>query len=139
MGNKVFIVYGHDKQLILKVENLLLKNGIEYVKLGEEEDISSLTIIESFEEYADDAGCAICLLTGSEDDPAIRPNVLFEMGYFAGKLGRKHVVTISSDKYKEKFPSDLKGLKYIPEDEIEIRLIKGLEAMGIQRRNSERR
>ena len=130
MGNKVFIVYGHDEVLKLKVENLLLSNSIEHIILDKEANMGR-TLIEKFEDHADEAGCAICLLTSSDDDPTIRDNVIFEMGYFAGRLGRKRVITISTAEDHEQFPSDIQGLCYVPVNRIEVDLLKELTAMGI--------
>lgn len=130
MGNKVFIVYGHDEVLKLKVENLLLSNSIEHIILDKEANMGR-TLIEKFEDHADEAGCAICLLTSSDDDPNIRDNVIFEMGYFAGRLSRKRVITISTAEDHEQFPSDIQGLCYVPVNRIEVDLLKELTAMGI--------
>jgi len=60
------------------------------------------TVIEKFESHTGDAGFAIVLLT--PDDIAVskeglqsrraRQNVIFELGYFVGKLGRRNVCLI---------------------------------------------
>ena len=135
IGNKVFIVYGHDEVLKLKVENLLLSNSIEHIILDKEANMGR-TLIEKFEDHADEAGCAICLLTSSDDDPNIRDNVIFEMGYFAGRLGRKRVITISTAEDHEHFPSDIQGLCYVPVNRIEADLLKELTALGIAAKDS---
>ena len=61
------------------------------------------TIIEKFEEYSD-VGFAIILMTPDDkgylaDEPVstknrARQNVIFEHGYFIGKLGRERVVAL---------------------------------------------
>ena len=78
-----------------------------------------------FEKHSD-VGYAIILLTPDEiayskDQHALednqrskewraRPNVIFEFGYFAAKLGRRHVCCLH--KGEVVIPSDLQGLVY---------------------------
>ncbi len=87
-----------------------------------EQPNAGLTIIEKFENYSDTV-FAVILLT--PDDTCIddgskkrilraRQNVIFELGYFIGKLGRQRVCAL----YKEgvEIPSDFQGVLYIPLD-----------------------
>lgn len=127
MGNKVFIVYGHDEVLRSRVTEFLNDEGIEYIRLDKVS--GSGTLINKFEETANEAGCAICLLTGSDDESGIRPNVLFEMGYFAGKLGMNKVIILSND--KQSFPSDLQGLYWVDANNFKYDLLRELRHIGI--------
>jgi predicted nucleotide-binding protein len=78
-----------------------------------EQPNKGLTIIEKFEDSADEVGFAVVLLTpddvggiAAQDSQSTRArqNVIFELGYFSGKLGRgkvcllrKGIVEIPSD------------------------------------------
>ena len=97
--------------------------GIEATILHEQAN-KGQTIPEKFEEHADDAGFAIILLTpddvGAPKDetnslkPRARQNVVLELGYFWGRLGRKRLCVL----YKEgvELPSDIRGIAYVPMD-----------------------
>ena len=124
ISNKVFVVHGHDSTLKAEVEQFLSQVGLEAVVLHRQPD-QGQTIIEKFEKHSD-VGYAIILLTPDEvaymvDQGAVpaeqratelraRPNVIFEFGYFVGKLGRRRVCCIH--KGKVVLPSDLHGLVY---------------------------
>jgi predicted nucleotide-binding protein len=148
LSNKVFVVHGHDQALKAEVEVLLTEIGLEPVVLHRQPD-KGQTVIEKFEEHAD-VGYAFILLT--PDDVAYpkdreplrdasrnkelraRQNVIFEFGYFAGRLGRDRVCCL----YKEGvvLPSDLAGLIYKKvTDSVESQayaIVKDLRAAGYQ-------
>ena len=124
-GSEVFIVHGHDhgaKDTIAReVENL----GLTAVILHEQPN-RGRTIIEKLEELAKSASFAIVLLTPDDlgalkdriDDtpnPRARQNVVFELGYFIGKLGRKRVCPIYKGEIES--PSDIDGIVYVHMDE----------------------
>ena len=120
----VFIVHGHDE--IAKLE---LKNYVQNV-LGFPEPIilherPSLgrTIIEKFEDEAGRATVVFVLMTpddkagvakdGNNKRRRARQNVIFEMGYFVGVLGRKSGRVLLLHKGPLELPSDLNGVVYI--------------------------
>jgi predicted nucleotide-binding protein len=83
------------------------------------------TVIEKFEDHAGEATFAVVVLTaddlgklaGDEESPLdrrARQNVVFELGFFVGALGRNRVAIL----YEEgvTLPSDIDGLVYIPLD-----------------------
>lgn len=124
LSNKVFVVHGHDQGLKTDVERFLHEIGLTPVVLHREAD-QGATIIEKFEKYSD-VGYAFILLTPDEicytidqkniqeSDRTIeyraRPNVIFEFGYFVGKLGRSKVCCLHKDNVV--VPSDINGLIY---------------------------
>jgi predicted nucleotide-binding protein len=60
-----------------------------------------------------------------------RQNVVFEMGYFAGKLGRNRLFYLLQDGVAK--PGDLDGLAYTPYDTVgawKFSLVKELKACG---------
>lgn len=149
---KVFIVHGHNDALKTKVARVVEQMGLKAIILHEQEDYGK-TVIEKFEENAEDVGFAIILLTA--DDYAVshadlnkeekekdfkalyknraRQNVIFEMGFFVGKLGRAHVFELQEDGIEE--PSDLKGIIYTPVDDEDMwrfKLAKRLKAVGYE-------
>lgn len=129
LSNKIFIVHGHDSQLKTDVERFIHEIGLEPVVLHRQTDNGN-TVIEKFEKNSD-VGFAFILLTPDEvsmtkdqlDLPdgsrkieyRARPNVIFEFGYFIGKLGRSRVCCLH--KGEVSMPTDLAGLVYKKVDE----------------------
>lgn len=138
-SNKVFIVHGHNNLIKEKTARTLEKLGLEAIILHEQAD-GGKTIIEKFENNAISVGFAIILLTDDDEGKAkeevdyrkrARQNVIFEMGYFMGKLGRERVLLLL-DKGVEK-PGDLDGIVYTPIDEHDawkIKLVKEMKSVG---------
>lgn len=133
--NKVFIVHGHDGELKQSVARIVEKQGIEAIILSEQANQGN-TIIEKFEQYSDVSG-AICLFTaddlakaksGDTMQPRARQNVVFEAGYFMGKLGRRNVVILADSGIET--PSDLSGVVYTNTVNWQVDLLKELKAMG---------
>lgn len=146
--DSVLVVHGHDHALKTALEAFLRELGLNPVVLHRQPD-EGLTVIEKFERHSE-VPYAFVILT--PDDVAYsnlesakpeetrnlelraRQNVVFEMGYFAGKLGRANVCCI----YKSgvTLPSDLAGLIYKPVaesiEEIGYSLIKELQAAGLK-------
>ncbi len=60
-----------------------------------------------------------------------RQNVVLELGYFIGKLGRKRVLPLYSEDVE--LPSDIHGLLFVPLDKAEnwkFSIVKELKAAG---------
>ncbi|MGC1120640.1 MAG: nucleotide-binding protein [Candidatus Methanofastidiosia archaeon] len=146
MSNRVFIVHGHDLRLKDDLEIFLKNMGLEPVVLHRKPD-EGQTIIEKLEKYSD-VEYAYVLLTPDDIGYSVseakkleergkmeyraRQNVVFEFGYFVGKLGRGRVCCI----YKEgvSLPSDVSGLLYKKVissiEDIGLHLMKELRAAG---------
>ncbi|CEG26350.1 TIR domain-containing protein [Bacillus sp. B-jedd] len=119
----VFIVHGHDEGSKETVARLLSKFDLNPIILHEQPN-GGKTIIEKFEEYSGSVNFAVILMTpddigypnGKVDSakPRARQNVIFELGYFIGKLSRKNVCAL----YREgvEIPSDYQGVLFIPMD-----------------------
>lgn len=119
---RVFIVHGHDearKHELLRV--LQDVTGTRPIILHEQPS-GGRSILEKLEAYAASAGFAVALLTADDvgrstdgdDAPRARQNVVFEAGYFAGRLGRARVVLLHEAAVE--LPSDLHGVVYVPLD-----------------------
>ena len=139
-GQKVFLVHGHDEAARQAVARFLEQIGLDVIILSEQPD-QGRTIIEKFEACAADVGFAVVLLTpddvaGSATVPAVgsraRQNVIFELGYFAGKLGRGRACLMR--KGAVEIPSDLHGVIYTDLDASggwKLRLTAELQAAGL--------
>ena len=133
---KSFIVHGHDEALKYQVARVLEQQGIEAVILSEQANTGK-TIIEKIEKHSD-VGAAILLFTPDDSckanaesnyKPRARQNVVFEAGFFMGKLGRDRVVMLVADHTLE-LPSDLHGVVYVSEPGWQYSLIDELKEMG---------
>lgn len=120
---RVFIVHGHDEARKHELFRVLHDiTGTKPVILHEQPS-GGRGILEKLEAYAASAGFAVALLTADDlgrakdsDNEAsrARQNVVFEAGYFAGRLGRARVVLLHEDGVE--LPSDLDGIVYVPLD-----------------------
>lgn len=136
-SNRVFVVHGHDDAALQGLARFLEKLGLEAIILKEQPD-QGRTIIEKFEDTSDDIGFAVVLLTPDDlggsvktDTPDVRArqNVIFELGYFAAKLGRGRVCLLR--KGHVEIPSDLYGVIYTdmdPADGWKAKLVGELKA-----------
>lgn len=116
----VFIVHGHDEGARQAAARLIERQDMEAVILSEQPN-GGRTVIEKFEENASRVAFALVLLTPDDlGGPSIAPddqqqrarqNVVFELGYFVGRLGRGKVCLIK--KGAVDIPSDLHGVVYI--------------------------
>ena len=62
-----------------------------------------------------------------------RQNVIFELGFFIGKLGRNRVLVLYQEEENFEMPSDYSGVLYTPYDSSgrwQFDLIKELKACG---------
>ena len=139
--NGIFIVHGRDEGAKNIVARFLEKLDLKPVILAEM-PAKGRTIIEKFEHHAQ-VGYAIVLLTpddagslqGDENDPKprARQNVIFELGFFIGRLGRERVCALT--KGDVEIPSDYAGIEYIPfndADDWQLRLIRELKSGGFK-------
>ncbi len=140
-NNRVFIVHGHDEAVKQKVARTLEQLGLEPIILSDQPN-GGKTIIEKFEKESK-AGFAVVLMTaddqgGSNSDvsvgnltPRARQNVLLELGYFFGKLGRECVCVLKEQNVE--VPTDILGIVYEEidaNDSWKIKLVKELKAAG---------
>lgn len=113
-SDRVFVVHGHDEGARESVARFLEKLGLEPVILHEQAN-RGRTVIEKIEGHRD-VGFAVVLLTpddqgcvkGGELEPRARQNVLLELGYFLGYLGRDRVCALKRGLVE--IPSDFAGV-----------------------------
>lgn len=137
-NKKIFVVHGHDDYAKEMVARFLEKNDFEAIVLHEKAS-GGRTIIEKIEAHSD-VGFAVILLTPDDVGKAkneeelqsrARQNVILELGYFMGKLGRNKVCAFKSDKLE--IPTDFSGVIWNPLDSIgawKHTLLKELEEAG---------
>ena len=120
-NKNVFIVHGHNVTVFQSVARTIEKLGLIPIILHEQPNAGK-TIIEKFEANSE-VGFAIILLTDDDEGKAkteidlkkrARQNVVLELGYFIGKLGRDRVLPLFSEGVE--LPSDIHGLLYVPID-----------------------
>lgn len=112
---KVFVIHGHDEAAKLDVARTLEHLELVPIVLHEQPDRGN-SVLEKFEAHAD-VGYAVALLTPDDACGAgrrARQNVILELGYFLGALGRGNVRAL----YKPgvELPSDLHGWLYTEMD-----------------------
>lgn len=121
-NTKVFIVHGHDEGPRESVARFLEQQGIEVVILHEQAN-RGMTVPEKLAEYGN-VGFAVVLLTPDDwgrakaeatDRPRARQNVILELGYFVGRLGRGKVCGLLKGDIE--VPTDYVGTVYVKWDE----------------------
>jgi predicted nucleotide-binding protein len=125
LTKKVFIVHGHDDTNWLWMRHILTEPpykglGLEPIVIREQAG-QSKPILQKFEDAAAESSYAICIFTPddfvhvrkdeSRHDQA-RPNVIFETGWFVGRLGPSRVLILV--KNGTQLHSDFDGVSKIP-------------------------
>ena len=138
---KVFIVHGHDHASRDTVADFVGNWGFTPTVLDKQPS-RSRTIIEKFEQCAGEANFAIVLMTPDDVGASgrnradlksrARQNVIFELGYFFGSIGRKRVCILYKGDLE--LPSDIQGVVYVPMDdngEWKQSIIREMESVGL--------
>jgi hypothetical protein len=139
-GREVFVVHGHDHGRMQALARFLERVGLNPVILHERASRGA-TIVEKLEKHTDVA-FAVVLLTPDDvgsiatDQKNLRPrarqNVVLELGYFMGRLGRKRTCALVVEGVE--IPSDYSGVVYIPIDSSDawkFLLARELRAAGL--------
>jgi predicted nucleotide-binding protein len=121
-SNRVFLVHGHDDGAKELVARFLGKLKLDTIILHEQPN-GGRTIIEKFEAFSD-VGFAIVLMTPDDVGASAgtpeklvkraRQNVILELGYFTGKIGRTRVCALHKPGLE--IPSDIHGVLYVELD-----------------------
>jgi predicted nucleotide-binding protein len=127
-GSRVFLVHGHDEELLNQAADALRAlTGKEPVILRDQPN-AGRTVIEKLVDEFDDVAYAIVMMTADDEGRAVRitraagqepgeflprarQNVLLELGYAVGKLGRGRVAVLYEPGVER--PSDFDGVAYL--------------------------
>ena len=117
---EIFVVHGHSR----KSDVALFLASVTKTQpvILDERAGKGRTIIEKFEQESGGSSFAVVLLTADDVGRSVadeklqlsaraRQNVIFELGYFIGKLGRDRVLALYDDGVEQ--PSDYSGVEYI--------------------------
>jgi predicted nucleotide-binding protein len=118
ISTKVFLVHGRDDGAKNEVALFLRTIGLEPVILHLRPN-GGRHLLTKFREESDGAGFAVVLMTpddeggiaGGNQQPRARQNVVFELGFFIGKLGPENVAALLKGDVEK--PSDFDGIAYI--------------------------
>lgn len=117
--NRTFIVHGHNEAKKFEIARFIENDLKRKTVILHEQANKGRTIIEKFEDYsavdfavalwtADDFGR---VKAAKEDSHRARQNVIFETGFFIGKIGRQNVIVLYEDGIE--IPSDYSGVIFI--------------------------
>jgi len=98
----VFIIHGREEAKWRELQSILEKEfHLNPIILEEKPDAGCNTIIEKFENYAQECKYAIAVFTPDDEVTfekktylQTRPNVIYEIGWFCGRLGRSQVMLL---------------------------------------------
>jgi predicted nucleotide-binding protein len=133
-------VHGADHGVKDTVARYLTKLNLEPIILHEQPNLGN-TIIEKLERTSPVAFSVVLLTPDdkaypitdpSAPKPRARQNVVFELGFFIGRLGREKVCALYTDGVE--LPSDFHGVVYIPFDTAgawRLSLARELKASGL--------
>lgn len=101
----VFIIHGKDEAKWRELKDLIQNQfRLNPIVLLEQPDIGK-TIIEKFEHYAKTCSYAIAVFTPDDEVTSegetylqARPNVIYELGWFCGHLGRENVMLLLKER-----------------------------------------
>lgn len=121
-SNKVFVVYGKEDETSSDVIQTLQKLELEPITLHDEPNSQNSTL-GKIEDYPHVSFAVVVLSPDDLAHPMEEPsesakyrasqNVILELGYFLGKLGKQNVVAIYNKKENFKVPTDITGVIWI--------------------------
>jgi predicted nucleotide-binding protein len=137
----VFVIHGRDEAKWRELKDMIQSEfRLNPIVLLEQPDAGCKTVIEKFEHYAQTCSYAIAVFTpddevtsGAETYLQARPNVIYELGWFCGRLGRGNVMLLLKE--GTSMFSDFGGIiqkrftQNVFERVVEIR--RDLEASGV--------
>jgi len=144
LSSRIIVVSGKDEEMNQALIGALIKLSLIPLILLEEPS-QGKKIVENFSREYTDVAFAVVLLTpdyfGYPKNEAItkrklRPNqdVVFELGFLLGKLGKGNVLVFFRESANFEIPSDFEGIKFIALDDRDswkLALIRELSNCGL--------
>ena len=142
-NKQIFIIHGREGAKWRELKEILKEKFNLHPIILSEQAGEGKTLIEKIEKYASECSYAFAIFThddivvsnNGEKYFQVRPNVIFELGWFYAKLGRSKVCILNQESEQGSIFSDLKGVEYIPfKDKISEQYLKiktELKAAGI--------
>lgn len=141
VARRVFLVHGRDEAVLQSTARFIAQLGLAPIILHEQPN-QGRTIIEKFTDHSE-VGFAVVLLTpddkgGLKDappeslQPRARQNVILELGFFLGRLGRARVCALYAAGVE--IPSDYSGVLFVsldPAGQWKFEIAKELKAAGL--------
>lgn len=142
INDRIFVVHGHNEEMKHSVARTIEQLNLKPIILHEQPN-KGRTIIEKFADHSD-VSFALVLLSADDygyskrQKPAegkfrARQNVILELGFFIGKLGRQKVVALFESNENFEFPSDYQGVIFTPfdkEGKWKFDILRELKACG---------
>ena len=136
----IFVVHGRNTRAEAEVARILERTTGRDALVIHEQAGAGRTIVEQIEHHGSAAAYAVVLLTaddhggiiGAPTQPRARQNVILELGYFWGKIGRERVAVLVEEGLER--PSDTDGIHYIAMDaggSWRLKLLRELQAAEI--------
>jgi predicted nucleotide-binding protein len=137
----IFIVHGKDENVNKEVELFIGKFDLNPIILKDQPS-GGRTIIEKIESNSNISygiviysPCDVGAEKGQESNlkPRARQNVVFEHGYLIGKIGRKNVCALITDRGIE-IPNDISGVVYVEmyTEDWKNKIAKEIKGAGIE-------
>ncbi len=137
----VFLIHGRDEAKWRELKDIVQSEfRLNPIVLMQQPEAGVKTAIEKFEHYAESCAYAIAVFTpddevtaGSQTYLQARPNVIYELGWFCGRLGRGNVMLLLKE--GTSIFSDFGGIiqkrfmSNVSEKIVDIR--RDLEAVGV--------
>ena len=98
----IFVIHGRDEAKWRELKDIIQTEfRMNPIVLNQQPDAGCKTVIEKFEHYAQTCSYAIAVFTPDDEVSAdsetylqARPNVIYELGWFCGRLGRGNVMLL---------------------------------------------
>ncbi len=137
-SKNVFVVYGHNEELKDEVCQTLINNGYNPLTLDKRNILGGETILDAIIAQAKECLTAVAICSADDvvqvkkenneqkEYKQPRPNVFFEIGYLYHCYAITRVLIVKTK--DAKICSDLHGIRYIPDNELE-QLINSLNML----------
>ena len=121
-SNKIFLVHGSDNEMKSDVSKILQTLDLDPIILHENLDMMK-NLIEKINDYSHISFAVVLLssddlayskeITPDDGKNRVIQNVIFELGYFLGRLGKQNVIAIYLKKKGFEIPNNYNGVLWV--------------------------